>query len=153
MISGKLNRVSPRDQVGTALVEFCWLALLLLVPLVYVVLTVFAAQRASFAAADAARVAGRAYLTAPDQNTAAARAELAVRMAFADQGVDAAPHLRISCRPDPGQCLSPGSVVTIRVWGAVPLPLLPAILGEDRPSIRIESEHSAPYGEFREARP
>lgn len=142
-----------RDQAGTALVEFCWLALLLLVPLVYVVLTVFAAQRASFAAADAARVAGRAYLTAPDQGTAAGRAELAVRLAFADQGVDASPHLRISCRPDPTRCLSPGSVVTIRVWGSVPLPLLPAVLGKGRPSIRIESEHSAPYGEFREARP
>lgn len=133
--------------------EFCWLALLLLVPLVYIVLAVFDAQRAGFATAEAARVAGRAFLTAPDQDTGRLRAELAVRLAFADQGVDYAPHVRVTCRPEPDACLSPGSVVTIRVWGTVPLPLMPAVFGGHRPGIRVESEHTAPYGEFREARP
>jgi len=142
-----------RDEFGSALVEFCWLALLLMVPLVYIVLTVFDAQRAGFATTEAARVAGRAFLTAPDQVTGRARAELAARVAFADQGVDYAPHLRVTCRPEPDACLSPGSLVTVRVWGRVPLPLVPSVLGGPRPGIRVESEHAAPYGEFREARP
>jgi len=144
--------VSGRDESGTALVEFCWLALLLLVPLVYVVLAVFDAQRASFATAAAARAADRAFLTAPDQATGRARAEAAVRMAFADQEVGLTPRLRVTCRPLPDACLSPGSVVTVRVWGELPLPLVPA-LGGARPRIRVEAEHAAPYGEFREARP
>ncbi len=124
-----------------------------MVPLVYVVLTVFAAQRAAFAAADAARIAGRAFLTAPDQVTGRARAELAVRLAFADQRIDVTPHLRVRCRPRPSACLSPGSVVSVRVWGQVPLPFAPALFGGGRPSLHIESEHAAPYGEFREGRP
>jgi len=145
-------RAGRRGETGSALVEFCWLALLLLVPLVYLVLTVFDAQRASYAAADAARVAGRAFLTAPDQATGRARAELAARLAFADQHVGFAPRVRVSCRPDPHACLSPGAIVTVRVSGSVPLPLVPAVLGGSRPSIRVESVHAAPYGEFREAR-
>lgn len=145
--------MNRRDQRGTALVEFCWLAILLMVPLVYVVLAVFDVQRGAFAASDAARVAGRAYLTAPDQATARVRAQLAARLAFADQGVADVPTVSVTCRPQPTACLSPGSIVTVRVVGSVTLPLLPAVLGHQRPRVRIESEHTAPYGEFREARP
>jgi Flp pilus assembly protein TadG len=137
---------------GTAIVEFVWLALLLLVPLVYVVLAVFGAQRTSYAAATAARSAGRAFATAPDQASAYARAEEAVRLALADQGVDAPAHLTIRCRPDPAHCLSPGSVITAVVRTSADLPLMPAVLGDDAPRIRVESVHAAPYGTFREAR-
>ena len=40
-----------------------------------------------------------------------------------------------------------------RVRSSVDLPLVPAALGADAPRIRVESEHQAPYGTFREARP
>ena len=46
-----------RDEQGTAVIEFVWLAILLLVPLLYVVLTVFETQRAAYAASAAARSA------------------------------------------------------------------------------------------------
>nr|MBA2464590.1 hypothetical protein [Nocardioidaceae bacterium] len=55
-----------RDESGSALVEVTWLAILLLVPLVYVVLGVFEVQRASFGSTSAARAAGRAFVLAPD---------------------------------------------------------------------------------------
>jgi Flp pilus assembly protein TadG len=137
-----------RDESGTALVEFVWLAILLIVPLLYIVLAAFDTQRAAYAASSAARSAGRAFVTAPDQASGYARAEAAVRLAYRDQGIESQPAVRISCRPDPRNCLTPGSVVR-----AVDLPLMPAALGSNTPRISVDSEHEAPYGTFREARP
>ncbi|MBV9830209.1 MAG: hypothetical protein JOZ82_01330 [Marmoricola sp.] len=142
-----------RDESGTAVIEFVWLAIILLVPLLYVVLAAFDTQRAAYAASAAARSAGRAFVTAPDQATGYARAREAVRLAYADQRLDAAPAVTITCRPRPHDCLTPGSVVRARVRSAVALPLMPALLGSQAPSIRVESDHQAPYGTFREARP
>jgi hypothetical protein len=142
------------DEQGTAIVEFVWLAILLLVPLVYVVLAVFATQRTSYAASAAARSASRAFVTSPDQATAYARAEAAARLAFGDQGIEAHGFsLTISCRPDPRRCLAPGSVVSAEVHSAADLPLMPTALGNNTPRISVEAVHRSPYGTFREARP
>ena len=142
-----------RGEAGTALIEFVWLAILLLVPLLYVVLAAFETQRAAYAASAAARSAGRAFVTAPDQTTGYARAEAAVRLAYEDQRIDRVPDVRISCRPHPRNCLTPGSVVRAEIRSSVDLPLMPAALGSNTPGIRVDSEHEAPYGSFREARP
>ena len=142
-----------RDESGTAIVEFVWLAILLIVPLLYIVLAAFDTQRAAYAASAAARSAGRAFVTAPDQATARARAKAAVRLAYRDQRLDEAPEVRITCRPDPQHCLSPGSVVRAEVHSSVALPLMPAALGSNTPTIRVDADHEAPYGTFREARP
>jgi Flp pilus assembly protein TadG len=142
-----------RDDDGTAIIEFVWLALVLLVPLLYVVLAAFDTQRAAYAASAAARSAGRAFVTAPDQASGYARAREAVRLAYADQRLDTAPSVTISCRPDPHRCLTPGSVVRARVHSSVALPLLPAVLGSQAPAISVDADHQAPYGTFREARP
>ena len=142
-----------RDESGTALVEFVWLAILLIVPLLYIVLAAFDTQRAAYAASSAARSAGRAFVTAPDQASGYARAEAAVRLAYRDQGIESQPDVRISCRPDPRNCLTPGSVVRTEIGSSVDLPLMPAALGSNTPRISVDSEHEAPYGTFREARP
>jgi hypothetical protein len=147
--------VTPgRSERGTAIVEFVWLALLLLVPLLYIVLAVFDTQRASYAASAAARSASRAFVTSPDQATAFARAEAAARLAFGDQGIEAADFtLTVSCRPDPRHCLVPGSVVSAEVHSAADLPLMPSALGDNTPRIAVAAVHRSPYGTFREARP
>ena len=142
-----------RDDSGSAVIEFVWLGILLLVPLLYVVLAAFDTQRAAYAASAAARSAGRAFVTAPDQATGYARAREAVRLAYADQRLDRMPAVSITCRPHPGACLTPGSVVRAEVHSAADLPLMPALLGSNAPSIRVDAEHEAPYGTFREARP
>lgn len=142
-----------RTDDGTAIVEFVWLALVLLVPLVYLLLAVFDTQRTAYAASAAARSAGRAFVTAPDQGSAYARANEAARLAFADQGIREPHILRIVCRPDPDACLTPGSVVEARVASRTRLPLIPAVLGRHTPSIAVSATHQAPYGSFREARP
>lgn len=129
-----------------------WLAILLLVPLVYIVLAVYDVQRHAFAATAAARAAGRAFVLAPDVEQGAARARAAAEVALADQDVDAGDvDLRLSCRPA-GDCLAPGSVVRVEVRTQVALPLVPTVLGDDVPSIRVDAQHTVPYGTFREDR-
>ena len=143
-----------RGERGSALVEFTWLAILLMVPLLYVVLTVFEVQRAAFGVSSAARSAGRAFTEAPSEAVAVEHAVAAVRLALEDQHLDVGRRsLDVRCSPDPSDCLTPGSVVTATVAYPVPLPLLPTVLGGQRPSIRVEAQHTVPYGTFREDRP
>lgn len=135
---------------GSVVIEVVWLAVLLLVPLVYVVLTVFEVQRGAFAATAAARAAGRAYALAPTPTDGELRARAASRITLADQGVESGRGtLTIGCRP---ACLTPGSVVQVRVRHQVVLPLMPALLGGHAPSVRVEAQHTVPYGTFREDR-
>jgi len=139
-----------RTERGSALVEVVWLAILLLVPLVYVVLAVFEVQRSAFAATAASRAAARAYVLAPSVPEAEQRARAAGQVALADQHVDpAGTRLTITCG---GTCLAPGSVVHVVVSGQVALPLMPPVFGDQPPSIRVQAEHSVPYGTFREGR-
>ena len=141
------------DERGSALVEFLWLGLLLLIPLVYVLLSVFAAQSAAFGADVASRAAGRAFMLSPSQNQALTAAHGAARVALADQGIDAGRmDLSVSCSPDPERCLSSGSTVTVVVTVQQPLPLVPSMLGDNAPTIRLTSTHVEPYGTFREDR-
>lgn len=147
------DRAHRRDDRGSALIEFIWLGLILLVPVVYLLLAVFSVQSASYGVSAASRAAGRAFVLAPDQPTAYARAQQAAAVALSDQGVDAgAVDLRVSCRPDPQRCLSPGSTITVVVGTARALPLVPDLLGGARPSVRVDSTHTEPYGTFREDR-
>jgi hypothetical protein len=139
-----------RTESGTVLVEVVWLAILLLVPLVYVVLAVFEVQRSAFAATAAARAAGRAYVMAPSVTEAESRARAAGRVALDDQGLEGRESLlTLECRP---ACLVPGSVVRVSVRAQVPLPLLPPVFGDQPPSVRVEAEQTVPYGTFREDR-
>lgn len=144
----------PRGDRGTALVELTWLAILLLVPLLYIVLAVFEVQRSAFAVSAAARSAARAYSVAPTEASAMDLARTAHEVALGDQDLDVTRSvLAVTCRPDPGNCLAPGSVIDVEVTYPVALPLVPAALGGNTPSIRVEAVHSVPYGTFREDRP
>jgi Flp pilus assembly protein TadG len=143
----------PRGERGTALIEVTWLSILLLIPLLYAVLAVFQVQRSAFAVTAATRAAGRAYTLAPSQAEGVARARTAAAVALGDQGLTLSRgQLRVSCEPEPNDCLSPGSVVHVDLRYPVALPLMPSALGRDTPSIRVEAEHSVPYGTFREDR-
>jgi hypothetical protein len=112
-----------RDDDGSAIVEFVWLAVLLLVPLVYVVLTAVAVQRAAFGVTAAAREAGRAYATAGSDAAGEDRAEAAASLAMSDQGVEWAPAGRVvTC----GECsYAAGSVFEVDLHARVRLPLVP----------------------------
>lgn len=147
------RRLRRRGEEGNAVVEFSWLALLLLVPLVYVMLGVFDVQRASYGATAATRAAGRAFIIVPtglSEDEARARAFEAARLAMKDQGMDlTAEQLKITCSP---ACLEPGSTVTVELTTEVPLPLIPDALGGERPAIHLTASHTEPYGNYREAK-
>ena len=139
-----------RGERGTAIVELVWLGILLLLPVVWIVLSVFEVQRGAFAVSGAARAAGRAYALAPTDALGQARAEAAARQALADQGVGDLPlTVAISC--DAPDCHAPGAVVTVRIDSRVDLPLLPDALGGGAPSFALDATHTVPIGTFRDA--
>ena len=119
----RLPVTAPRRAVhrgGSALVELVWLGILLLVPMVWIVLSVFEVQRGAFGVTDAARAAGRAFALAPDDATGRQQAEAAARRALADQGLGEAPvSVRVTCTPYPADCHSGTSVITVRVASRV----------------------------------
>ncbi len=138
-----------RDESASALLEFIWLAVLLLVPVVWIVLSVFEVQRGSFGVATAARAAGRAFVLAPDEASAQQRAEAAARVALTDQGVTGAPvDVEVRCSLGRGRCLDGTSVVTVRVRSRVDLPLLPSVLGGGAPTFALSASHTLPVGQY-----
>lgn len=137
-----------RGDDGNALVEFSYLAVLLMVPLVYVLLTVFQVQRAAFGVTEAARQAGRAYATAGDAAEGRARARVAADLALADQGLS----LCASCLQAPEGELVPGAAVTTRVEHRVVLPLLGGLFSGAVPaSIPVRATHVEVVDRFRAA--
>lgn len=141
-----------RGEAGTALVEMVWLGLVLLIPLVYLLITFVSVQRAAFGATEAARSAGRAFVLAPDVQSARQRAFDAARVAMADQGIRLVrSQLQIVCHPQPTSCLHPGSTVEVDLRLQVTLPLLPDTFGRHPASIAVNASHVEPYGVYREA--
>lgn len=141
-----------RSDDGSALVEFSWLAIILMIPLIWVVLAAFEMQQGAFGVSGAARAAGRAYSLAPDDATGRARARAAVRQTLADQGLEGEPFdLVITCeRPGvDGTCHSSGAVATVRVESRVELPMMPSILGGQAPGLSLDGSHTVPYGTYR----
>lgn len=128
-----------RGDEGSAVVEFLGVALLLLVPTVYLVLVLGRLQAATFAVDGAAREAVRAVLAVPAWDAARARsgvpadpidpaaaASAAAALALADQGIPADPDaVQLVCDPT---CTTPGARVTARVEVEVPLPGVPAVI-------------------------
>ena len=62
---GQLGGGGSEAQAGSALVEFVFLAVLMMVPLFYLVMVLARLQAGAYGVSAAAREAGRAYVTAP----------------------------------------------------------------------------------------
>jgi Flp pilus assembly protein TadG len=137
---------------GSALVEVTWISLILMLPLLWIVVSVFQVQKGAFATSAAARVAARTYALAPDDALGRARAEEAVRQALHDQGLPGSAGVRISCTPYPHDCHAGTSVITVRIDTAVALPLLPDILGGGAPRFALHGTQTVPIGQFQEVR-
>lgn len=138
------------DESGNAIVEFVYLAVLLMVPLVYVLLTVFRVQGAAYAVSSAAREAGRVYASSTvDDGSAADRAFTAAGIVMADSGLDLDPgQLRFRCSATP--CLTPGETIDVSIDYDVALPLLPRFLDGSAPaSVHVTSRHLEVVDRFR----
>jgi Flp pilus assembly protein TadG len=138
-----------RNEQGSALVEFCWVGLILFIPITWIVLSVFEVQRGAFAVNGAARAAARAYALAPDDATGAVRAQAVVDQTLADQGGKGqAGQVHVSCEPFPHDCHSGTSLITVRIESGVTIPFLPAVLGDQQRSFRLTAMHTVPIGQF-----
>jgi Flp pilus assembly protein TadG len=121
---------------GSALVEFVFIALVVFVPLVYIVAGFSAVQRGVFAATAAAREAGRALGTAPDFGAGQEQALRAAELAVEDQSVEAT-DVRLayaaagtSCGSAGGYAptLTPGEEFSVCVTVTVRIPLMPEFI-------------------------
>ena len=118
------------DDGGSAIVEFLGLGLALLLPLLYVLVTLFTVQRAVFAVSAAAREAGRAFATAGSTDLGRERAGQAAALVLADQTGGTQPGPEVTFVPAGAGCgaaavaprLIPGSSYTVCVRQSVPLP-------------------------------
>lgn len=116
-----------RSDEGTASLEFIVVAVGILMPLAYIVVTVGAIHRAHAAAAHGVREAARILMQSDSVAAGGVAAREAVALAFADHGLTPpADALAVTCS---GACLSPGSQVRVEVRWAMPLPWMPDILG------------------------
>ena len=122
------------DDSGNAIVEFVFVAVLVLVPLVYLIAAVATVQRSTLAVSQAARDAGRAFATSESADAARLRVVAAVRLALADQGLPDDADLRFVAAGDAcdgaavAPRLTPGAEFTVCVIRRVELPAIPSVL-------------------------
>ncbi|WP_270886601.1 pilus assembly protein [Pedococcus sp. 5OH_020] len=128
--------------------EFVFLGVLLLVPLIYLVMTLARAQAGAYAVSTAAREAGRAFVTASTESGARQRAGVAARLAFEDQGFGGRGTLSLSC--DGAPCLRPNGRVQLTTTVTVPLPLVPKFARGVVPlELPLRATHVAVVDRFR----
>ena len=129
------------------MVEFVFLAVLLMVPLFYLVMVLARLQAGAYAVSGAAREAGRAYTTATAPAQAPARADAAAGIAFRTRAsrhglrhlaCDGTP----ACDPTAGSRSPPASPFRCR-WCPVFAGVLPT-------SIPVSASHVATVDRFRQ---
>ena len=141
---------------GRAIIEVIFLAVLLLIPIVYILISVFRLQSATFAVSQAARDAGRAMDAAPGVDEGLARARQIITIDLADQNIpDRQLTLRFvapgaDCRT--GNAVPPsldgGSSYDVCVTAVITLPGVPTIL--TGPNNTVTGVYTVHIGDLRE---
>jgi Flp pilus assembly protein TadG len=128
-------------------VEFLAVGFLVLLPIVYLILTLSRVQAAAFAVSTASREAGRAFTTATTEGSAYARAQAAAAISFEDYDL-AAGSVQVTC--DGAPCLRPEGRVETVASVNVQLPLVPDFLRGALPTmVPISATHVATVDRFR----
>ncbi len=153
--NGASRDATERD-AGRALIEVVFLAVLILIPTVYILATVVRIQAATFAVAQGARDAGRVMDSAPSVDIGVARAEEIARLALTDQRVSAdgmtlrfvRPGTDCVSAPEIPPGLSRGDVYDICVVAVVSFPGVPTVVtGTQNTVTGVFTLH---VGDFRE---
>lgn len=134
------------------MVEFVLLAVVLVVPLSYIVLAVFDLQSEAFAANAATREAARVFVRAPSTAVGEEQARAAAQLTLSDHGVELDPSsLTLSCSATP--CLTPGATVQVTYRSTVRLPFMPVIGSREIVSIPVTATHTQVVDDYSEIRP
>jgi Flp pilus assembly protein TadG len=109
---------------GSASIEFIVVGVAIILPLIYIAITVLTLNAAQFASHQAASEGARAFVTSTSNSSGNQRASIAANQAFADYGLSES-ELEIAITCDHISCLTPGGSVSIEVSTQVPLPFVP----------------------------
>lgn len=135
------ERGRAADDDGSAALEFITVGVILLVPLVYLVITLGTMQQHLLGVEAAARHTARVIGQAPDAATAAARGDAVLANVVDEYGLDAGSvQVAVTCTPSGAECPSSGATVVVAVSTRVSLPFVPPIFGlEKAASIPLEA--------------
>lgn len=136
-VLGAVGRIARREE-GNAIVEFVGWSTVLVVPVLYLVVTLAQIQATAFAVASAADAAGR-ILEVEDSPTAVDRAQVAVGLSLSDQGVEADPASSLSVTCAHGCARGRAAIVKVAV--GVDLPGF-ASLGIGRDVVIVDTERA-----------
>ena len=137
---------------GAAMLEFVVLAVVIVVPLAYLLMAVFDIQRTAYGATSATREAARVFVRADSTAEAEQQARAAAMVSLRDHGVEFEPDdLTISCSASP--CLTPGGTVRIAYRASVRLPLVPAWGDEALAGVPVSAGHTQVVDLHTEIRP
>ncbi len=155
-MTGRHRVVGPQDD-GRAVLEFIVLGVLVMLPVLYIAMSLLTVQATTFAAAQAARDAARLLDNAPSAAAGETRALGAARQTLTDQNLEST-GVRLhyvaagaDCATAPARRpdLAPGAVYDVCVTVPLVLPLLPADLTAANTVTGVFTLH---VGEFRERR-
>jgi hypothetical protein len=143
-----------REQQGSSSLEFITVGMIMLIPLVYLVLTMSAIQGGALAAEGAARQAARVFVQAETVAEAQDSAGRAIEFALNNYSIDISDSsVEIVCTPDPANCLTRHGYVTVNVAVVVDLPLAPPVLTGNFPvQIPLDATATQQVSQFRGSR-
>jgi len=141
----------PNDgEAGSASIEFIVVAVAIILPLIYIAITVLTLNAAQFASNQAARESVRAFVTSTAGTSGSQQAVVAAKLAFSDHGLtESIPEISITC--EHFTCLTPGGKVSVEITSQVPLPFVPRWGSTDLVTIPITSSATLLVDKYREA--
>ncbi|MCR2763526.1 TadE family protein [Microbacterium sp. zg.B48] len=124
---------SSENERGSAALEFILVGVVLLVPLVYLVVSLGLIQGQALGAEAGARHIARALSVAEDADAARAGADRILSSVVDEYGLDPeSVRVALECRPAGATCPEAGATLVVTLTTTVTLPLVPPVLGLDR---------------------
>lgn len=138
---------SHRNDDGSATVEFIGLSIILLIPAIYLLVTISQLQAAGYAAVAAADQAAKTIAYTAEETQAEDRAISTVHLTVENYHLDpSTTQIDIDCSNSP--CTTPGTQIRVNVSIDVPLPLIPTFLGNQTRIATMDATGHHIIGEF-----
>jgi Flp pilus assembly protein TadG len=129
-------RANIADDSGSAAIEFIFVGLLLLVPIVYLVVALGMIQGQSLGVESGARHIARAVAASDGAASADARAAAILTTVVEEYGIDGERvDVEVTCRDAADACPAAGATIVVTLRTEVALPLVPPVLGLDRMAV------------------